>query len=74
MWSKYFLVSRRRNFNLKKNPAVKDVDADFSIGVVSRGVVDKNINGFKLKNGIAQNKIFLDWLINRNKLMRISVN
>ena len=50
---------------IKKNPDVKDVDADFSIGIVSWKVADKNIRAFKLESDVVLNKIFLDWVFNQ---------
>ena len=59
---------------IKKNPAVKDVKADFSIGDVSWEAVEKNIKNFKLESGIVPNKTFFDWFIQRSKKMKISAS
>lgn len=59
---------------IKKNPAVKDVDADFSIGDVSWKVADKNIRGFKFESGVLLNKTFFDWFIYRDKTMKLSAD
>lgn len=59
---------------IKKNPAVKDVDADFSMGDVSWEAARKNIRGFKIENGIVLSKTFFDWFIQRDKTMKLSAD
>ena len=59
---------------IKKNPAVKDINNDFSMGEVSWGAIEKNIRGFKLGSGIVPNKIFFNWFIQRGKTMKLSAD
>ena len=50
---------------IKRNPAVKDMEADFSIGIVTWKVADKSIRAFKLDSDVVLNKVFLDWIFNQ---------
>lgn len=59
---------------IKKNPAVKDIDADFSMGDVSWEVARKNIRGFKFESGVVLSKTFFDWFIQRDKTMKLSAD
>lgn len=57
---------------IKKNPALKDIDADFSMGDVSWEAARKNIRGFKFESGVVPNKTFFDWFIQRDNILKLS--
>lgn len=59
---------------IKKNPAVKDIDVDFSMGDVSWKVANKNIRGFQFERGVVPNKTFFDWFIRRGETIKLSAD